>query len=288
MGHDAVPMAIIGSGNIGTDLLYKALRNRHLEVVGVIGIDAESPGLRLASDRGCFVTSKGLEDYLERGPDAQIFFDATSARAHLDHAPILRAAQKHVIDLTPAAVGPFVVPSVNLAEHLDKDNVNMLSCGGQATIPIIYAVSRVAQVTYAEIVSTVSSRSAGPGTRQNLDEFVDTTSKGIKVVGRAPQGKAMAIINPAEPPILMTNTIYVEYDQGQRKEIEESIQDMVSAIRHYVPGYQLRTPPLIEATRVTMIVQVEGAGDYLPKFAGNLDIMTAAAIRVGEALADVV
>ena len=288
MARHKVPVAIIGSGNIGTDLLFKVERNPHLHVAGVVGIDPKSAGIALARQRGIFTSTDGLEDFLERGPEAEIFFDATSAKAHLHHAEVIRERGKRVVDLTPAAVGSFVVPSVNLHDHVSDDNVNMLSCGGQATIPIVFAVNRVAPVQYAEIVSTVSSSSAGPGTRQNLDEFVLTTSKGLEVVGRAPKGKAMVVINPAVPPIMMTNTIYVEYAQGSAHAIESSIDDMVETLRRYVPGYHLRTRPMITDHLVTMIVQVEGAGDFLPKYSGNLDIMTASAIRVAETFAQAV
>lgn len=283
---DKIPVAIIGSGNIGTDLMFKIEKSKNLKLICMAGIDPSSKGLALAKEHGYKITVNGIEGLLETAPEAAMVFDATSAHAHVEHAPLLEEAGKIAIDLTPAAVGPFVVPVVNMDEHLDKRNVNMLSCGGQATIPIVFAVSRVAEVRYGEIVSTVASKSAGPGTRQNLDEFTDTTSKGIELVGKAKRGKAIAILNPAHPPILMTNTIYVEYEGGDARAIRESVYDIVAQIQEYVPGYRFRTQPIIDDNLVTVIVEVEGSGDYLEKYAGNLDIMTASAVKVGERMAE--
>lgn len=279
-----VRAAILGSGNIGTDLMMKLLRSDVLEVTCLIGIDPDSDGLRRAKELGLEAIDTGVEGFLQRPELADIVFDATSAKAHLHHAKLLREAGKLVLDLTPAAAGALVVPPANLHEHLEADNINMITCGGQATIPIVYAINRVCPVDYAEIVATISSKSAGPGTRANIDEFTETTSKGIEKIGGAKKGKAIIILNPAEPPILMRDTVHALVAEGTMMEeaITRSIQEMVSEVQSYVPGYRLRTEPIFDGNKVTVFLEVEGAGDYLPKYSGNLDIMTAAAVKVAE------
>ncbi len=282
-----VKVAILGSGNIGTDLMMKLERSNVLQLTTMIGIDPESDGLRRAKERGYEVIDTGLKGFLERSELADIVFDATSAKAHIRHAKMLREAGKIVLDLTPAAVGELVVPPVNIHEHIEADNVNLITCGGQATIPIVHAINRVCSVEYAEIVATISSKSAGPGTRANIDEFTQTTSRGIEVIGGAKRGKAIIILNPAEPPILMRDTVYALVEDGTMNEeaVIRSVQEMVATVQSYVPGYRLRTEPIIEGNKVTVFLEVEGAGDYLPKYSGNLDIMTAAAVKVAEELA---
>ena len=289
-----VKVAIIGSGNIGSDLMYKLLKQPgHMELVMLAGIDPASEGLARARTLGIRASDEGIKAILE-DPDIKIVFDATSAKAHVRHAKALRETERIAVDLTPAARGPYVVPPANLKEHLDEINVNMVTCGGQATTPLVYAVSRVTPVRYAEMVSTVASLSAGPGTRQNIDEFTETTAKALEVVGGAQQGKAIIILNPADPPIMMRNTVYVipegEFDEAA---VTTSIEQMVAEVQTYVPGYHLKNQPVVEVrntpwgkrTIMTMLLEVEGAGDYLPRHAGNLDIMTASARRVGELLA---
>ncbi|TYS90743.1 acetaldehyde dehydrogenase (acetylating) [Rossellomorea aquimaris] len=279
-------VAIIGSGNIGTDLMKKLLRSDVLELTAMIGIDSNSEGLRMAKEHGLSTFSNGLDGFLEKYELADVLFDATSAKAHHHHAEILKKLGKKVIDLTPAAIGPFVVPPVNLHEHLHEQNVNMITCGGQATIPIVHSINSVAEVEYAEIVATISSRSAGPGTRANIDEFTVTTAKGLEVIGGAENGKAIIILNPAEPPILMRDTVYCLLKGNViQKEITQSIKNMVKRVSEYVPGYRLRTDPIFEDNKVTVFLEVEGSGDYLPSYAGNLDIMTSSAVKVGEELA---
>jgi len=282
-----IKAAIIGSGNIGTDLMYKLERCEHIEVAALIGIDPESDGLKRARDRGYPVFSNGIQALIDQPELAEIVFDATSAKSHVRHAKVLSEMGKFAIDLTPAARGPFVSPAVNLDELLDQEtsNLNLITCGGQATIPIVYAINRVADVSYAEIVATISSKSAGPGTRANIDEFTVTTKRGLKLIGGADEGKALIILNPAEPPIMMRDTIYCEVKQMDEAAITQSIHAMLEQIRAYVPGYRLKQEPLFEANRVTVFIEVEGAGDYFPPYAGNLDIMTAAAARVGERIA---
>jgi acetaldehyde dehydrogenase len=289
-----IKVAILGTGNIGTDLMYKILRDPgHLELALFAGIDPQSEGIARARALGIPTSTEGITAVLA-DPEIKLVFDATSAKAHVRHAKLLREAGKIAIDLTPAARGPYVVPPVNFGAHLDKDNVNLITCGGQATIPLVYAVSRVTPVRYAEIVSTVASRSAGPGTRQNIDEFTFTTARGLEALGGAEQGKAIIILNPAEPPIIMTNTIYVipagDFDEGA---VLASISQMVAEVQRYVPGYRLKAEPVIdrrftpwgERPVIAMLLEVEGAGDFLPPYAGNLDIMTSAAKRVGELFA---
>ncbi|MHB9035963.1 MAG: acetaldehyde dehydrogenase (acetylating) [Armatimonadota bacterium] len=291
----AVKVAILGSGNIGSDLMYKLLKqDTRMELALFAGIDPKSEGLARANSEGISTSCDGINAILEN-PDVKIVFDATSAKAHKVHAPLLRDAGKVAIDLTPAAIGPYVVPPVNLGEHLKETNVNLITCGGQATIPLVHAVSRVTSVEYAEMVSTVSSVSAGPGTRQNIDEFTVTTSRGLEVIGGAKKGKAIIILNPAEPPILMRNTIYVvpEADEVDEKAIFESVEKMVNEVQTYVPGYRLKSPPVTDRretpwgtkTVIVILLEVEGAGDFLPTYAGNLDIMTAAACRTGDMFA---
>ena len=290
-----VKVAILGSGNIGSDLMFKILRDPgHMELALLTGIEPQSEGLARARALGINASHDGIQPILE-DPSIRIVFDATSAHAHVRHAKILRDAGRIAIDLTPAARGPYVIPPVNLGAHIDEPNVNLITCGGQATIPLVYAVSRVTPVPYAEMVSTVASLSAGPGTRQNIDEFTFTTARGIEVIGGAKQGKAIIILNPADPPILMRNTIYalLESDDVDRKAIVDSVEEMVTAVQVYVPGYRLKNEPVFEIrdtpegkrTLIAMLLEVTGAGDFLPSYAGNLDIMTASARQVGEVFA---
>ncbi len=278
-----VKVAIIGSGNIGTDLMYKIRRSRLLELTWMVGVIPQSDGLRRARELGYKTTHRGIDELLEHLDDFEMAFDATTAAAHYHHAELLRKAGKIAIDLTPAAVGPYVVPVVNLGGHFDQKNVNLVTCGGQATVPMVHAVNRVTPVEYAEIVSTIASRSAGPGTRQNIDEFTETTARGLVEVGGGKEGKALIILNPAEPPIMMRNTVYVRVGKGFDAEaVRRSIDAMVKEVQQYVPGYHLKQPPIVDEEQVTILLEVEGAGDYLPVYAGNLDIMTSAAVRVAE------
>ncbi|MDN3233169.1 MULTISPECIES: acetaldehyde dehydrogenase (acetylating) [Priestia] len=280
-------VAILGSGNIGTDLMLKLGRSKILELTTMIGIDPQSDGLRRAKEFGYEVIDNGIEGFIERSELADIIFDATSAKAHITHAKLLKEIGKKVIDLTPAALGPFVVPTVNLDSHLDAENINLITCGGQATIPMVHAINRISPVKYAEIVATISSRSAGPGTRANIDEFTQTTKHAIEQVGGAKEGKAIIILNPAEPPIFMRDTVHVLVEEGtmKEKEIIQSIEKMAQEVQSYVPGYRLRTNPIFDGSRITVFIEIEGAGDYLPKYSGNLDIMTAAAVKVAEEMA---
>ena len=282
--------ALIGSGNIGTDLMYKALRSQSLQPVWMVGIDPDSDGLAKARERGLATTAAGVDGLLPhlKKDGIRIAFDATSAYIHPHNAAKLAAHGVVVIDLTPAAIGPYCVPSVNLAEHVGKGemNVNMVSCGGQATIPIVAAVARVQPVAYAEIVATVSSRSAGPGTRKNIDEFTRTTASGIEKVGGARRGKAIIILNPAEPPLIMRDTVHCLTDgEPDQARIRASIDAMIAEVQKYVPGYTLKNGPVFDGKRVSVYLEVAGLGDYLPRYAGNLDIMTAAALRTGELIA---
>ncbi len=286
---EKVKVAIIGSGNIGTDLLYKLKRSSLLIPAVMAGIIPESEGLARARKEGLVTTHEGIEGLLKLGDQFDIAFEATTASAHIKNAPLLKMANKIAIDLTPAAVGPYVVPLVNLNEHLGEANVNMVSCGGQATVPCVHAMREVAQVEYAEIVATIASKSAGPGTRQNIDEFTDTTARGLETVGGAGRGKAIIVLNPAEPPVLMRNTVYGIVEEADPEKLRQSIEAMVKRTQEYVAGYRLKAKPLIEdipgdkgKKKVTVFVEVEGVGDYLPKYAGNLDIMTSAAVKVGE------
>lgn len=278
-----IKVAVLGSGNIGTDLMMKLSRSTVLELTTVIGIDANSDGLKKAKELGYVAIDNGIDGFLERPELADIVFDATSAKAHIHHAKLLKEAGKKVLDLTPAAVGPIVVPPVNIRDHLDADNINLITCGGQATIPIVHAIQQVQPVEYAEIVATISSKSAGPGTRANIDEFTQTTARGIEEVGGAKKGKAIIILNPAEPPILMRDTIHVLVEgQAKAEEIVASIRAMETEVQSYVPGYRIRQEPIIDGSSVTVFIEVEGAGDYLPVYSGNLDIMTAASVKVAE------
>ena len=293
-----IPVAIVGSGNIGTDLVVKLLRSATLVPVALIGIDPASDGLRHARKWGIETSAEGADWLLANATrlGVRIVYEATSAKVHAATAPAYAAAGLLAIDLTPAAIGPAVVPSVNLDAELDAVNVNMITCGGQATIPMVAAVTRVSPVPYAEIVSTVASRSAGPGTRANIDEFTETTAHGLVTIGGAAHGKAIIILNPAEPPILMRNTVYCALPADvDRAAIEASVTAMAADVATYVPGYRVKgvafddgpfdTPGGEAAVRVSIFLEVTGRGDYLPPYAGNLDIMTASAVRVGETLA---
>ncbi|HEX6677911.1 MAG TPA: acetaldehyde dehydrogenase (acetylating) [Actinomycetes bacterium] len=281
----ALRVAILGSGNIGTDLLYKAARNPALALVGMAGIDPASEGLARARAAGFAAGADGVERFLDDHPDLDLVFDATSAHAHAEHAPLLAARELRCIDLTPAALGPAVVPDVNLDEHLGATDVNLVTCGAQATVPVVAALSAAAPVAYAEVVSTVASRSAGPGTRSNIDEFTVATARSLEALGGAAAGKAIIILNPAEPPITMRNTIYAETALDAAA-ASAAVAAAVGRVAAYVPGYRLAAEPLVADGLVTVFVQVEGAGDYLPAYAGNLDIMTSAAVRVAERYAE--
>jgi acetaldehyde dehydrogenase len=299
-------VAIIGSGNIGTDLMIKVLRvSKVLEMGAFVGIDAESDGLKRAARMGVPITAKGVDGLVEMPEfeDIEIVFDATSAGAHRQHDKVLRAHGKRVIDLTPAAIGPYTIPSVNGAANLDAPNVNMVTCGGQATIPIIAAVSRVTPVHYGEIVASIASKSAGPGTRANIDEFTETTSQAISQVGGARRGKAIIVLNPAEPPLIMRDTVYCLIDDADLEAISASITEMVAEVNAFVPGYRLKQAVQFERVghpkplwipemggsftglKVSVFLEVEGAAHYLPAYAGNLDIMTSAAMRTAEKIA---
>ncbi len=283
----AVRVAILGTGNIGTDLLVKIQRkSKLLTVVLFAGVDPASEGIARARAMGVPTSTRGIEAVLA-DPSLMIVFDATSASAHQKHAPLLKEAGKTAVDLTPAAVGPYVVPAVDLElTGIGEPNINMVTCGGQATIPMVFAVSRVAPVAYAETVTTIPSRSAGPGTRANIDEFTATTARGVRIIGRAKEAKAVIILNPADPPILNRHTVYTELaEDPDREAVTASVTAMVDTVRRYVPGYRLKYPPVFDERRVTIMVEVEGAGDFLPKYAGNLDIMTCAALAAGEAIA---
>ena len=300
-----VKAAIIGSGNIGTDLMMKMIKYpQNMELAAVVGIDPASEGLAMARERGIATTHEGIDGLkrLPAYPEIGIVFDATSAYAHRVHDAALRADGKQVVDLTPAAIGPFTVPTVNMEAHLDQPNVNMVTCGGQATIPMVAAVSQVARVRYAEIVASVSSRSAGPGTRANIDEFTRTTARAIEAVGGAEQGKAIIILNPAEPPMIMRDTVFTLSEGADEEAIRASVEAMVRKVQAYVPGYRLKQAVQFErfgdnnplkipgrgeftGVKTSIYLEVEGAGDYLPSYSGNLDIMTAAAKATGELLA---
>ncbi len=285
-----IKCAIIGSGNIGTDLIYKLQRSAVLEPVWMVGIDAASEGLARAREMGLKTTAEGVEGLLPHvlTDNIQIAFDATSAYVHAENSRKLNELGVLMIDLTPAAIGPLCVPPVNLRAQADQAvmNVNMISCAGQATIPIVHAVSRIQPVGYAEIVASLSSKSVGPGTRANLDEFTYTTSNAIEVVGGARKGKALAVINPAEPPMLMRNTIYCVTDEApDQQRITDSVMQMIAEVQQYVPGYRLVNGPLFEEKKISVFMEVAGLGDYLPRYAGNLDIMTAAATRTAELFA---
>lgn len=303
-----IAVAIIGSGNIGTDLMKKILRTgQHIKVSAVVGIDENSDGLAKARALGIATTHEGIDGLVNMPDfdDIQIVFDATSANAHVKNNEILQQHGKRVIDLTPAAIGPYVVPVVNLEAELDAPNINMVTCGGQATIPIVSAVSSVTEVYYAEIVASISSRSAGPGTRANIDEFTETTSTAIKSLGKAHEGKAIIILNPAEPPLMMRDTVFclsAPLSTSEQEKVQKTVKDMVAKVQAYVPGYELKQEvqfepiaaeeliqyPALQADggmKISVFLQVEGAADYLPAYAGNLDIMTSAALSCGEQVA---
>ncbi|MGF6878924.1 acetaldehyde dehydrogenase (acetylating) [Paraburkholderia sp. MM5477-R1] len=299
-------VAIIGSGNIGTDLMIKILRHgKHVAMAALVGIDPQSDGLARAQRLGVPMTAGGIDGLLAMPDfgDIRIAFDATSAGAHKHHNALLQAHGIKVIDLTPAAIGPYVIPSINLDDELDAPNINMVTCGGQATIPMVNAVSRVAKVHYAEIVASISSRSAGPGTRANIDEFTETTSKAIEVLGGATRGKAIIVLNPAEPPLIMRDTVFTLSDPADRDAIEASVAAMAERVQRYVPGYRLKqrvqfdlfdaSQPLnvpgfgpITGLKTSVFLEVEGAAHYLPAYAGNLDIMTSAALACAERIAE--
>jgi acetaldehyde dehydrogenase len=301
-----IKVAIIGSGNIGVDLMVKISRlSKSLSLAAMAGIDPESDGLRRAAELGVAVTAGGIDGLvkLPTFKDVRIVFDATSAAAHTRHDGLLRQHGKQIIDLTPAAIGPYTIPWVNLDVNLREPNVNMVTCGGQATIPIVAAVSRVATVQYAEIVASISSRSAGPGTRANIDEFTETTSRAIVQIGGAERGKAIIVLNPAEPPLIMRDTIYCLCDAADTDAIAASVAEMVERVRVYVPGYRLKQPVQFEhvdghgfyiaemnrhftGLKVIVFLEVAGAGDYLPAYAGNLDIMTSAALKTAERMVE--
>ena len=286
--------AIVGPGNIGSDLLVKLQRSEHIEVVAMVGVDPASDGLEKARARGVEASAGGVDWLLAQSELPDMVFEATTAYAHQRNALRYVEAGIKAIDLTPAMLGPLVCPPVNLRQHIDEPNINMITCGGQATIPIVHAVSRIVPVSYAEIVASISSRSAGPGTRANIDEFTETTSLAIKEVGGAQSGKAIIILNPVEPPMIMRDTVFCAIPpEADKDRITESIHEMVAEVQEYVPGYTLRAEPQFDdpneiwngLARVAIFLEVAGNGDYLPTYAGNLDIMTAAAARVGEIIA---
>lgn len=285
-----IKCALIGPGNIGTDLLAKLKRSEVLEPVWMVGIDPESDGLKRAKEMGLNTTAEGVDGllpYVARD-GVQIAFDATSAYVHAENSRKLNELGVVMIDLTPAAIGPYCVPPVNLSEHIGKKemNVNMVTCGGQATIPMVAAVSRVQPVSYGEIVATVSSRSVGPGTRKNIDEFTRTTAGAVEKIGGAKKGKAIIVINPAEPPLMMRDTVHCLVEgEPKEAEITASVHAMIAEVQKYVPGYRLVNGPVFDGQRVSVFLEVEGLGDYLPKYAGNLDIMTAAAAQTAEEIA---
>ncbi|MBG9987570.1 acetaldehyde dehydrogenase (acetylating) [Aerococcaceae bacterium DSM 111176] len=286
---ERIEVGIIGPGNIGSDLMMKLLRNDLLKPTIMIGIDAESRGMRMAKENGLTIIPTGIDGLKELPAEElpKMLFDATSAYAHEYNNQVAQELGIQMFDLTPAAIGPFASPTVNINDHLDKKNVNLITCGGQATTPLISAINDVASVKYAEIVATISSASAGPGTRAKIDEFTETTAQAIEEVGGADKGKAIIILNPAEPPILMRDTIYaiVEEDQFDEAKITASVREREKEIQEIVPGYRLRTDPIYDDNQVTLFVEVEGAGDYLPVYSGNLDIMTASAVGLAEAFA---
>jgi acetaldehyde dehydrogenase len=283
---EKIPCAILGSGNIGTDLMYKLQRSATLEPRAVIGIDPDSDGLKRAAAAGLETSAEGVDWIVAHPEECRFVFEATSAGAHRANAPKIAAAGLQSIDLTPAKIGPGVVPVVNLEQHIEAPDVNMITCGGQATIPMVAAVSAVTPVPYAEIVATIASLSAGPGTRESIDAFTRTTAKGLEEIGGAERGKAIIILNPADPPLMMRDTVYCQISSdADRDRVRASIEAMREKVATYVPGYRLRGEPQFDEGRVAIFIEVEGAADYLPAYAGNLDIMTAAAVAVGEQMA---
>ena len=283
--------ALIGSGNIGTDLMYKLKRSKILNPLWMVGIDPQSDGLLRAAKDGMKTTSKGVDGLLEhiKKDEILIAFDATSAYVHGENNRKLKKLGVMVIDLTPAAIGPFCVPCVNMKELLERNeqNVNMITCGGQATIPMVAAISRVQEVQYAEIIATAASKSAGPGTRANIDEFTQTTKLGIEQIGGAKKGKAIIILNPAEPPLMMRDTIHcLTSDEPNKEAIIKSVNEMIKEVEKFVPGYTLKNGPVFDGNKISIWLEVEGLGDYLPKYAGNLDIITAAATNIAEQMAE--
>lgn len=283
---ERVKVAIIGPGNIGSDLMYKVKKSKYLELSAVIGI-ADSEGIQRAKDMGITTSTEGVS-FVEKNPDiAEIFFDATTAKAHKEqHAPVLEALGKMVIDLTPAAVGEIVSPVVNVEKVLEHRNINLITCGGQAATPIVYAINRVAPLSYAELVTTASSKSIGPGTRDNIDEFTYTTAHALEVLGGAEKAKVLTIINPAVPEVTMRNTIYtVPKDDFDIEEVKKSVDEIVKEVQQYVPGYELTIAPQLDKGIITTIVSVRGSGDFLPEYAGNLDIETASAVQVAQVYA---
>jgi acetaldehyde dehydrogenase len=280
------PCIILGSGNIGTDLMFKIARSEVLELRAVVGIDPKSDGLDRARVAGYEASADGIDWIVANAEPGTIVFEATSSEAHRVNAPLLQDAGLQSVDLTPAKLGPGVVPVINLDAHFRAPDVNLITCGGQATIPMVAAVSDVCEVRYAEIVATIASASAGPGTRQSIDAFTRTTAQGLEEIGGARCGKAIIVLNPADPPLLMRNTVFCELPaDADREAVAASVERMAERVAEYVPGYRLRTEPIFDEERVTIFLEVEGAADYLPPYAGNLDIMTASAVRVGEALA---
>ena len=286
MSGNRVNVAIIGPGNIGTDLMHKIInRSKFMNLKLMVGIYADSAGLKRARDLGIEASSEGVDTVL-RDKSIRIAFEATTASAHIKNAPLLERAGIRAIDLTPAAVGPYVCPVVNIDEHINCPNINLITCGAQATVVIVAAISSVTKVKYAEIVATIASKSAGLGTRQNIDEFTQTTARALEVVGKAEKGKAIIILNPAEPPIIMRNTIYTVVEEHNKDEIVAAVEKMVKRMKEYVPGYRLRVPPIFDEEKVTTMVEVEGAGEFLPKYAGNLDIETSVAVAIGDRIAE--
>ena len=288
MPQGRIKAAVIGPGNIGMDLMHKIInRSRFMELVLMVGVVPDSRGLLQARERGIDTTADGIGALLSsRYDDVKIVFDATLAEAHMQHAPLLKQAGKVAIDLTPAAVGGYVCPSVNMGAHMEDDNINLISCGGQATIPMVAAISSVCPVTYAEVVVTIARASAGPGTRESIDEFTMTTANSLCVLGGAEKSKAIILLNPSEPPVMMNNTIFCLTETPDLERITASVNSMVAKVQQYVPGYRLRLPPTLDGNKVTLMVEVEGAGDYLPKYSGNLDLETSAALAVADSVAE--